>query len=97
MNGVQLVEMLRRNTKSSISLPYSASAQILKAGFLFGKELFIRFTASAFRKLLSVYVFSYFPLGLKGRMWDLIVPVPDHYLSFYFAYQSSCSCAMWWP
>ena len=26
---------------------------------LSGKELFIRFTASAFRKLLSVYVFSY--------------------------------------
>ena len=40
---------------------------------LFGKELFIRFTASAFRKLLSVYVFCYFPLGFEGRMWDLIV------------------------
>ena len=25
---------------------------------LFGKELFIRFTASVFRKLLSIYVFS---------------------------------------
>ena len=44
---------------------------------LFGKELFIR-------KLLSVYVFSYFPLGFEGRMWDLIVSVPDHCLSFYF-------------
>ena len=51
---------------------------------LFGKELFIRFTASAFRKLLSVYVFSYFPFGFEGRMWDLIVSVPDHCLSFYF-------------
>ena len=51
---------------------------------LFGKELFIRFTASAFRKLPSVYVFSYFPLGFEGRMWDLIVSVPDHCLSFYF-------------
>ena len=40
---------------------------------LFGKELFIRFTASAFRKLLSVYVFSYFPFGFEGRIWDLIV------------------------
>ena len=49
---------------------------------LFGKELFIRFTASAFRKLPSVYVFSYFPFGFEGRMWDLI----DHCLSFYFAY-----------
>ena len=35
---------------------------------LFGKELFIRFTASAFHKLLSVYVFSYFPFGYEGRM-----------------------------
>ena len=51
---------------------------------LFGKELFIRFTASAVRKLLSVYVFSYFTFGFEGRMWDLIVSVPDHCLSFYF-------------
>ena len=48
-----------------------------------GKELFIRFTASAFRKLPSIYVFSYFPFGFEGRMWDLIVSVPDHCLSFY--------------
>ena len=40
----------------------------------------IRFTASAFRKLLSIYVFSYFPFGFEGRMW-----VPDHCLSFYFS------------
>ena len=40
---------------------------------LFWKELFIRFTASAFRKLLSVNVFSYFPFGFEGRVWDLIV------------------------
>ena len=46
--------------------------------------LFIRFTASAFRKLLSVYVFSYSPFGFEGRMWDLIVSVPGHCLSFYF-------------
>ena len=49
------------------------------------KELFIRFTARAFRKLLSVYVFSYFPFGFDGRVWDLIVSVPDHSVSFYFA------------
>ena len=49
---------------------------------LSGKELFIRFTTSAFRKLLSIYVFSYFPFGFEGRMWDLIVSVPDHCLSF---------------
>ena len=45
--------------------------------------MFIRVTASAFRKLLSVYVFSYFPFGFEGRMWDLIVSVPDHCLSFF--------------
>ena len=49
-----------------------------------GKELFIRFTARAFRKLLSAYVFSYFPFGFEGRIWDLILSVPDHCLSFYF-------------
>ena len=53
---------------------------------LSGKELFIRFTARAFRKLLSVYVFNYFSFGFEGRIWDLIVPVPDHCLSSY----SSC-------
>ena len=37
-----------------------------------------------FSKLLSIYVFSYFPFGFEGRMWDLIVSVPDHCLSFYF-------------
>ena len=52
----------------------------------FEKELFIRFTASAFRKLPSIYVFSYFPFGFEGRMRDLIVSVPDHCLSFYVGY-----------
>ena len=39
------------------------------------------------RKLRSIYVFSYFPFGFEGRMWDLIVSVPDHCLSFYLANQ----------
>ena len=52
---------------------------------LFGKELFILFAASAFRKLSSIYVFSYFPFGFEGRIWDLIVSVPDYCLSFYFS------------
>ena len=29
-------------------------------------------------------VFSYFPFGFEGRIWDLMVSVPDHCLSFYF-------------
>ena len=36
---------------------------LLVLAVLFGKELFIRFTVSAFRKLPSIYVFSYFPFG----------------------------------
>ena len=51
---------------------------------LSGKELFIRFIARAFRKLLPIYVFSYFPFGFESRIWDLIVSVPDHCLSFCF-------------
>ena len=51
---------------------------------LSGKEVFIRFTARAFRELLSIYIFSYFSFGFEGRIWDLIVSVPDHCLSFYF-------------
>ena len=48
-----------------------------------GKKFFIRFTARAFRKQLSIYVFSYFLFGFEDRIWDLIVSVPDHCLSFY--------------
>ena len=53
-----------------------------------GKELFIRFIARAFRKLQSIqnYVFNYCPFGLEGGIWDLIVSVPDHCLSFYFRF-----------
>ena len=49
--------------------------------------------ASAFRKLPSIYVFSYFPFGFEGRIWDLIVSVPDHCLSFYFSDQPPAA----WP
>ena len=45
------------------------------------------FTASAFRKLPSIYVSSYFPFGFEGRIWDLIVSVPDHCLYFYFTFK----------
>ena len=46
--------------------------------------VFILFAASAFRKLSSIYVFSYFPFGFEGGIWDPVVSVPDHCLSFYF-------------
>ena len=51
-----------------------------------GKELFIQNTTCAFRKLLSAYVFSYFPFGFEGRIWNLIVSVPGHCLAFYLAF-----------
>ena len=38
----------------------------------------------AYCKLLSINVFISFPFAFKGRIWDLIVSVPDHCLSFYF-------------
>ena len=40
-----------------------------------------------FVNLLSIYVFSSFPFGFEGMIWDLIVSVPDHCLSFYFPYE----------
>ena len=50
-----------------------------------GKSCLFGFTSNAFRKLLSVYILSYFPFGFEGRMWDLIVSVPNHCLLFYFS------------
>ena len=55
------------------------------------EKLFIRFSANAFRKLPSIYIFSYFPFGFEGRLWDLIVSVPDHCLSFYFFRKATLS------
>ena len=46
--------------------------------------LFVRFAAGAFRGLPSVCVFGCFPFDFWGGMWDLIVSVPDHCLSFCF-------------
>ena len=31
-------------------------------------------------------MFSYFPFGFEGRVWDLIVSVPDHCISFTLKY-----------
>ena len=36
---------------------------------------------------VNCYQFKYlvlFPFGFEGRIWDLIVSVPDHCLSFFF-------------
>ena len=39
--------------------------------------------------MLSIYVFSYFPFGFEGRIWDLILSVPDHCLLVYFTTKDS--------
>ena len=44
--------------------------------------------------LSSIYVFSYFPFGFEGRIWDLIVSVPDHCLSFYFSNSEKVKIAL---
>ena len=38
---------------------------------------------------MSIDVFSYFPFGFEGRIWDLNVSVPDHCLSFLFSIKPS--------
>ena len=50
------------------------------------------FTAGAFRKLLSIYVFNYFPFGSEGRICDLIVSVPDHCLCVYLDLRQETIC-----
>ena len=35
---------------------------------------------------MSTDVFTSFPFGFEGRIWDLIVSVPDNCLSFYCMY-----------
>ena len=40
--------------------------------------------SACFRERLSVCACVSFSLGYEDEMWDLIVLVPDHCLSFYF-------------
>ncbi|MEW8547338.1 MAG: hypothetical protein AB2693_27840, partial [Candidatus Thiodiazotropha sp.] len=51
---------------------------------LLGKELLIRFTVRVFRKHVNLCTCTSFPIGFKSGMWDLIVLIPEHCLSFYF-------------
>ena len=47
-----------------------------------GKELLIRLTVHVFHERLSIYICASFPFGFEGGMWDLIILVSDHCLSF---------------
>ena len=60
---------------------------------LFGKEQFIRFTVRVFReRVIYLCVCASFTFGFEGGIWDLIVLIPDHSLSNYFAL--TCKCWM---
>ena len=47
-------------------------------------ERAVQFTVHVFHECLSVCVLVSFPFGSGSGVWDLIVLVPDHCLSFYF-------------
>ena len=50
-----------------------------------GKSCSFSLPRVPFVKCGQFMYFSYFPFDFEGRMWDLIVSVPDHCLSFYFS------------
>ena len=44
------------------------------------------------------FMYCYFPFGFDGSMWDLVVSVPDHCLSFYFdPIFNTISDIKYWP
>ena len=45
--------------------------------------LFIQLAECVLSELLSICVCASFPLGFEGGMWELIVFIPDHCLSFF--------------
>ena len=48
-------------------------------------KLFVRITVRVFRERLSMCLCASFSFGFEGGMGDLIVVIPDHCLSCYFA------------
>ena len=42
-----------------------------------GKSLSFGFTVRVFHRRVSICVCSSFPFGFEGRMWDLVVLIPD--------------------
>ena len=53
-----------------------------------GKELSPwLFTCAFFYQFSAVLIVGFlFPFGVKGRKWNSIVSVPDHWLFIYFSY-----------
>ena len=44
--------------------------------------------------MTTVHSVIYFPFGFEGRVWDLIVSVPGHCLSFFFRNQTFYSLSI---
>ena len=42
---------------------------------------------SVYLRVFHESLYLTFSFGFEGRMWDLIVSVPDHCLSFHFAFR----------
>ena len=42
-----------------------------------GKSYSFGFTVRVFHRRVSICVCSSFPFGFEGRMWDLVVLIPD--------------------
>ena len=47
--------------------------------------MFIQIIVRVFHVRLSNFVCPSFPFGIEGRMWVVIVFIPEHCLSIYFA------------
>ena len=57
---------------------------LFEMGPVFGRELFIRFTVLALREHLSICVCASCPFKFEGWVWNWIVLISYHCLSFYF-------------
>ena len=54
--------------------------------------MLIWFTVHVFRDYLSVCECASFPFGFEIWVWDLILLVPDHCLSFYLKHMGTSPC-----
>ena len=53
----------------------------------------MRFTVCSFRDRVSVCICASFPFGFEGRIWNLIVLVPDYFpFTLYFAWGPAKLC-----
>ena len=60
-----------------------------------GKSFSFGLPRVPFVNCCQFYVFSYFPFGFEGMIWDLIVSVSDHCLSFYLIHMAENGWDRW--